>query len=140
MIAKKDSGTFAYSIWYRWDERKKCMEDVMLRKKIIVPHRVRRISGSFAFLPHRFISDGFMKSLGADELLLYYFLVTVADQNGISYYGPKRICSLLKMDYGQYVNARDLLMVRDLIAYDETFFQVLELPVVPVIDIAEKCC
>lgn len=116
------------------------MEDVMLRKKIIVPHRVRRIRGSFAFLPHHFLSGGFMQSLGADELLLYYFLVTVADRHGISYYGAKRICSLLKMNYEQYVNARDLLMVRDLIAYDETFFQVLELPSVPVVDIAEKCC
>ena len=111
----------------------------MLLKKILVPHRVRRINGSFAFVPHRFISGGFMKSLGADELLLYYFLMTVADQNGISYYGSKRICSLLKMSYEQYVNARDLLMVRDLIAYDETFFQVLELPAAPVIEVPEKC-
>lgn len=112
----------------------------MLQKKIIVPHRVRRITGSFAFLPHRFISGGFMQSLGPDELLLYYFLVTVGDQHGISYYGAKRICSLIKMNHQQYVNARDLLMVRDLIAYDETFFQVLQLPPVPVVDIPEKCC
>ncbi|MDH3347276.1 MAG: hypothetical protein OEM02_04135 [Desulfobulbaceae bacterium] len=66
-------------------------------------------------------------------------MVTNGDQHGISYYGSKRICSLLKITHEQYVNVRDLHMVRDLIAYDETFFQVLELPPVQVVDIPEKC-
>ncbi|MDH3347277.1 MAG: hypothetical protein OEM02_04140 [Desulfobulbaceae bacterium] len=49
------------------------IEDVMMQKLIIVPHLFRRITGSFAFLQHRFISGGFMHSFGSEEMLLYYF-------------------------------------------------------------------
>lgn len=111
----------------------------MIRKKIIVAHRVRKITGSFAFLPHRFMAAGFLKSLSQSELLLYYFLVTVADKDGLSYYGSKRICSLLDMSFDEFENTRDLLMVRDLIAFEDPVFQVLELPSTPIVDIPEKC-
>ena len=35
----------------------------MIRKKIINPERLRRINGSFSFIPHRFLTDGFLTSL-----------------------------------------------------------------------------
>ncbi|MDH3348411.1 MAG: hypothetical protein OEM02_10005 [Desulfobulbaceae bacterium] len=88
----------------------------------MVSHLFCRITGSFVFLPHRFISGCFMQSLGSDEMLLYYFLVAVGALHGIFYYGAKRICSLLKITREQYVNVGDLLIMRDLIAYDETYF------------------
>lgn len=112
----------------------------MIRKKIIVPHRVRQIKGSFGFIPHRFLANGFWTSLGSNELLLYLFLVTVADSNGLSYYGSKKICSLLHLSYEEYIDARDRLIARDLIAFDDILFQVLELPVEPVRHLPEKCC
>ena len=110
----------------------------MIRKKVIVPHRVRMVSGSFAFIPHRFLSDGFLRSLRAAELLLYYFLVLASDKDGVSYYGSSKICSLLKMGFEQYEDARDRLVARGLVAYDDTFFQVLELPDKPIKDLPEK--
>jgi hypothetical protein len=43
----------------------------MIKKKIISPQRVRRIDGGFSFIPHRFLTDGFLKALSQQELLLY---------------------------------------------------------------------
>jgi len=100
----------------------------MIRKKIINPDRIRGIKGGFSFIPHRFITDGFLTSLCPTELLLYLFLVLVSDRYGLSYYAYDSICSLLQMTLEQYIQARDGLLKKDLIAFDGTLFQVLELP------------
>jgi hypothetical protein len=112
----------------------------MIRKKIIVPHRVRSVNGSFAFLPHRFLADGFLSAMTGNELLLYFFLVMASDSKGLSYYGSRKICALLKLSHEEYIDARDRLIVRDLIAVDDVFFQVLELPDQPIRNLPEKCC
>ena len=98
-------------------QEKQLKEEAMVRKKIIVPHRVRQVIGSFGFIPHRFIKEGFWASLSGNELLLYLFLVTVADRNGLSYYGSKKICSLLHLSYEAYIDARDRLIARDLVYF-----------------------
>lgn len=100
----------------------------MIRKKVLSTERIRRIGGGFAFIPHRFLTGGFVSALGADELLLYLFLVLAADRNGLSFYGYDKICSLLEMDLDRYIDARDGLIRQDLIAFDGTIFQVLSLP------------
>lgn len=110
----------------------------MIRKRILNPERVRRIDGGFSFIPHRFLSDGFLASLGQKELLLYLFLVLVSDRHGLSFYSYDSICSLLQMDLGQYIEARDGLMEKDLIAFDGTIFQVLDLPSKPKENSASK--
>lgn len=103
----------------------------MIRKKLLNPNRVRRIDGGFSFIPHRFLADGFLASLDQGELLLYLFLVLVSDRHGLSFYSYDSICSLLQMNLGQYIEARDGLMEKDLIAFDGTIFQVLDLPSKP---------
>lgn len=100
----------------------------MIRKKIINPERIRSIKGGFSFIPHRFVTDGFLSSLGQTELLLYLFLVLVSDRFGLSYYAYDSICSLLQLTLEDYTAARDSLLKKDLIAFDGTLFQVLELP------------
>ena len=98
----------------------------------IVPQRVRSINGeSFAFLPHRFLRDGFLSSISPDQLRLYLFLVLAADRNGISFYSYERICSLLEIDIDQYIDARNGLIDKDLLAFDGTRFQILSLPAKP---------
>ena len=52
----------------------------------LVSHRVRSINGSFAFIEHRFLRHGFWASLSHHELLLYFFLILVADRQGLSFY------------------------------------------------------
>lgn len=101
---------------------------MMIKKKILNPDRIRRINGGFSFIPHRFISDGFLAALQQKELLLYLFLVIVSDRHGLSFYSYDAICTLLQMDLDQYITARDSLIDKDLIAFDGTLFQVLDLP------------
>ena len=108
----------------------------MIKKRILDPGRVRRIDGSFSFIPHRFLTDGFLAALGQRELLLYFFLVLVSDRNGLSFYSYDAICNLLQFDVDQYIKARDALIEKDLIAFDGTIFQVLELPSKPVLSSA----
>ena len=103
----------------------------MITKKVLVADRIRHIDGGFSFIPHRFLIDGFLEALSQPELLLYIFLVLAADRYGLSYYGYERICSLLYLSVEQYITARDGLMKKDLIAFDGTLFQVLQLPQKP---------
>jgi len=110
-------------------DRKGCM---MIKKKILNPDRIRRINGGFSFIPHRFVCDGFLASLQQKELLLYLFLVIVSDRNGLSFYSYDAICTLLQMSLDQYITARNGLIDKNLIAFDGTVFQVLELPAPPV--------
>jgi hypothetical protein len=105
---------------------------MMIKKKILNPDRIRRIHGGFSFIPHRFLSDGFLSSLQQKEILLYLFLVLASDRHGLSFYSYDKICTLLQMDLDQYINARNGLIDKDLIAFDGTVFQVLELPATPV--------
>jgi hypothetical protein len=103
-------------------------EAAMIIKKIINPDRIRKIKGGFSFIPHRFITDGFLASLSQTELLLYLFLVLVSDRNGLSYYAYDSICSLLRLTLDDYIQARNGLLKMDLIAFDGIVYQVLELP------------
>ena len=103
----------------------------MITKKVLVADRIRRIDGGFSFIPHRFLSAGFLEALSPQQLLLYIFLVLAADRYGLSYYSYERICSLLHMSLEQYIEARDGLLEKDLIAFDGTLFQVLSLPCRP---------
>lgn len=104
----------------------------MILKKVLNHQRVRSISGSFAFLEHRFLRGGFLSSLTHHELILYVFLVLAADRRGLSYYSYDRICEVLKIDLNDYLAARDGLLDKDLISFDGVIFQVLSLPAQPV--------
>jgi hypothetical protein len=100
----------------------------MIRKKILVPERIRQIEGSFGFIPHRFLADGFLAALSQHELLLYLFLIVAGDRYGLSFYSYDSICSLLGLTLDQYMKAREGLIRKDLIAFDGIIFQVLSLP------------
>jgi hypothetical protein len=104
----------------------------MIQKKVLNPQRVRRICGSYSYIEHRFIRDGFLSSLSHYELLLYVFLVLVGDKEGLSYYSHDKICEVLKMDLNNYLGARNGLMGKDLIGFDGIIFQVFSLPLKPV--------
>ena len=100
----------------------------MIKKKFLNPDRIRRIKGGFSFIQHRFLADGFFASLNPHELLLYFLLVLAGDRNGISFYSYDKICTLLQMNLERYIMARDDLIDKDLIDFDGTLFQVLDLP------------
>jgi hypothetical protein len=101
---------------------------IMVNKKLLNPKRVRKIQGSFSFLEHRFLRQGFFGNLTQHELLLYLFLVLAGDQRGISYYSYEHICSITGITLDEYICVRDGLINTDLLAFDGFFFQVLALP------------
>lgn len=99
----------------------------------IEPDRVRRIDGQgFSFVPNRFLRDGFFASLTRDELALYLLLILAGDRNGMSFYHYDLLCSLLELPPEGYIEVRNALISKNLIAFDGTRFQVLSLPERPV--------
>ena len=110
----------------------------MIKKKILKPHRIRRIDGGFSFIPHCFVADGFLATLNQRQLLLYLFLCLVSDRYGLSFYSYDAICSLVELSLDQYIEARDALIEKDLIAFDGTLFQVLALPEKPTLSSKQK--
>jgi len=104
----------------------------MIEKSPLIADRVRKIHGSFAWISHRFLRNGFWTSLSQQELLLYLFLILVADRQGLSYYSFDKICSPLAISPEEYILARNALIDKDLIAFDGHLFQVLSLPDRPV--------
>lgn len=96
---------------------------------ILKPDRIRQRRGSFGWIEHRFVREGYLEGLRDPEALLYFFLSIVADQRGISFYSPDRIRQLLGIPYAHTLQgAIDELISRDLLAYSSGIFQILDLP------------
>ena len=107
----------------------------MERPKPIRPERIRKIKNSFSWVDHDFINAGIIDALKKEEILLYYFLVSVGDSRGMSFYRREKICEKLKIGIEQYEEAKRALIEYDLVAYRpfnkyslSGFFQVLSLP------------
>ena len=108
-------------------------KDLEKLRAAIIPHRVRRIgSDGFAFIPHRFLRDGFLAALQHDELALYLFLLLAGNRDGVSFYRYDSICSILKFSLDDYIETRRRLIELDLIAFKDNRFQVLSLPTEPI--------
>ena len=101
----------------------------MISKEPINDERIRKISGSFSWMDHRILSNGFLDAMSHNEILLYFFLILVGDKNGMSFYSYDKICNLLKIEADDYIRARNLLIKRSLVAFDKGRFQVLALPI-----------
>ena len=100
----------------------------MVAKSIIIPELKRVLKPPFAWIDRRFLFNGFLADLSPQENLLYFFLVLVADRDGLSFYSYDKISQLLKLDVDDYVQARNSLIEKKLIALDNCLFQVLTLP------------
>src|SRR5215470_16728858 len=93
------------------------------------PDRRRSIRGSFSWIDHRFLREGFDQGLTRLEKLLYFVLVAVSNQDGVSFYSDARLAELLDIRFPHELDgARKELVSRDLIAYEGGLYQVLDLP------------
>ena len=98
----------------------------------LTPDKIRKIAGSFGWIDHRFIRDGFLEELQTPEALLYFFLATVADARGVSFYGAETIRYLLRIPFQHTLQgAIAELEKRELIAYGNGIYQILALPAKP---------
>lgn len=67
----------------------------------------------------------------AQACALYLFLVTVADAQGLSYYADPSLCQRLSLTSTELSQARQGLIMRDLVAYQRPLSQVLALDAAP---------
>ena len=90
----------------------------MKKYHIPQPKNIRNIRGSFAWIDHRLMRDGFIEVMTHDDMVLYLFLVLAADKNGVSFYRKEKICEAVSLDYNQFEIARDRLVDMSLIAFE----------------------
>jgi hypothetical protein len=82
------------------------------------PQRLRRINGSFAWIDHRLLRNGFLAVMTSQEQSLYLFLTLAADRNGVSFYRQERIGDLLGFDAQAFIVARDRLVELGLLLFE----------------------
>jgi hypothetical protein len=93
------------------------------------PDRIRSIRGSFSWIDHRFLRQGFDQGLTRLEKLFYFVLIAVSNRDGVSFYSDERLWEILEIRHGhELTGARDELVARDLIAFADGVYQVLDLP------------
>jgi hypothetical protein len=99
----------------------------MIKKRLIYPQRIRRIPSQFSWVDQRLVRDRHIEACSHSALVFYLFLVTVADQEGLSYYSDATLMSRLGMDAQTLSSARRNLIRAGMIAYEDPLYQVLSL-------------
>lgn len=100
----------------------------MPRPTPLRPDRLRRLERPFGWIPFRILTSGLLTHLSRPAKLLYFFLCLVADQNGVSFYGERRLEGLLELSDFELTQARHELCERDLLAFDGRVYQLLSFP------------
>ena len=109
-----------------------------IKKEPLVPERVRKIEKGFGFIPTRFLTGGFFASLSRHEKLIYFLLVLASDRDGLSYYSQEKMSSLLELSLDEFIEARNGLIRKSLLAFNGMIFQVLSLPAKPLENITKR--
>jgi hypothetical protein len=100
----------------------------MIQKRLLVPQRLRRPPATgWSWVDRRFLREH-GDYLSAEALLLYFFLATVADRHGLSFYSDHALTCRLRLSPPALQQARQELLDRDLIAHQLPLVQVLSLP------------
>lgn len=98
-------------------------------KALLDPTRRRQIPRTgFSWIDRGLLRDGWLERLSHEAVLLYFFLVLVSDQRGLSFYGDSTLVGLLKLNHEELWRGRAELVKRGLIAYRHPLYQVLALP------------
>ncbi len=100
----------------------------MMQKEIISPGQRRRLPEGFGWVDHRLVRENVIGNFIAESLALYLFLITVGDEDGVSWYADESVCRRLNFTVGRLKAARRELVAGRLIAYRKPHYQVLELP------------
>ena len=100
----------------------------MMQKKIISPGQRRRLPEGFGWVDHRLVRENVIENFSAESLALYLFLITVGDEDGVSWYADESVCRRLNFTADRLKAVRRELSGGRLIAYRKPHYQVLELP------------
>lgn len=96
-------------------------------KRVLCPARLRKVPRQFSWIDQRLVQDRHIAKVSSPALALYLFLLTVADEKGLSYYSDRTISSLLSLDSAILSRARQELVAASLIAHQHPLYQVLSL-------------
>ena len=100
----------------------------MVQKHILVAQRLRRPPATgWSWVDRRFLREH-GDHLSREAILLYLFLVAVADKHGLSFYSDNTLSSRLRLSLPDLEKARQELLERDLIAHELPLVQVLSVP------------
>ena len=96
-------------------------------KRLLCPARGRRVPKQFSWVDQRLVRDHYVERCDAYALALYLFVVSVADDQGLSYYSDATLSVRLSMDGATLNKARQALTRVQLIAYERPLYQVVSL-------------
>jgi hypothetical protein len=102
-------------------------------KQVLRTERVRLVPEQFSWIDQALVQRHFIDRCDTRALALYLFLVTVADAQGLSYYGGSTIAGRLHLSAQELGAARAQLIELDLIAYQPPLYQVLSLSDAPLV-------
>jgi hypothetical protein len=96
-------------------------------KRVLCEQRLRHIPAQFSWIDQRLVFEGHLGRVDAHAAALYLFLLTVADAQGLSYWGDARVARLLGIAPVGLARAREDLVRAGLIVYERPLYQVLAL-------------
>jgi hypothetical protein len=102
-----------------------------MKKRLLNPERVRKVPSQFSWIDHRLVQENYFVRCDHPAWVLYLFLTSVADAQGLSYYSDGSLVRRLKMDPVVLSASRQQLVQAGLIAYEKPFYQVLSLDAAP---------
>jgi len=102
-------------------------------KHVLRPDRLRQVPEQFSWVDQALVQRHFIDRCDSRAAALYLFLVTVADAQGLSYYGASTIAGRLHLSLDELDTARRQLIDLDLLAHQPPLYQVLSLTQVQVV-------
>jgi hypothetical protein len=103
----------------------------VMQKHLLDTKHLRRVPAQFSWVDHRLIRERRLSGVPPSGWALYLFLLTVGDEQGLSYYSDTSICGHLNVVPQELRLARGSLLAAALIAWEAPLYQVLELSKVP---------
>lgn len=112
---------------YNWDTTYSVESSMTMTKRVLCQQRLRHIPAQFSWIDQRLVFQGHLARCDAHAAALYLFLLTVADAQGLSYWGDARVMRTLSTTNERLARAREDLLHLGLIAYERPLYQVLAL-------------
>ncbi len=100
-------------------------------KSVLRSDRLREVPEHFSWVDQALVQRHLIDRCDSRSAALYLFLITVADAQGLSYYGAATLAARLHLSADELTQARQRLIELELIAYQAPLYQVLALPGTP---------
>jgi hypothetical protein len=94
-------------------------------KQLLRPERLRQVPAQFSWIDQALVQRHLIDRCDARAAALYLFLVTVADAQGLSYYGSSSLMQRLHLSTEELGAARQQLIDLELVAFSAPLYQVL---------------